>query len=157
MSTTFKNSQRLKTQGLVAPDSDFWHKAIAYKDKILEDAAAEYASIADKIKDVEQSMAQVVTSAETLAKLILTYVPNREEFQDLFEVELSRAWETLKEEFSEPLPEDQTERYKQEAIRLARALNMTEVALGKICGADVRTEFDNIKPHIRKAMLIMSK
>jgi len=147
------------------PDSDFWQsakdlgdKASAYKDKILKDAAAEYASIADKINDFEKSMNQVVTSAETLAKMILEHVPNREEFQNRFEVERSHAWETLKEEFSEPLPEDQTERYKQQAIRVARALNMTENALVKVGGlpeADVRTEFDNTKPHIRKALLIM--
>jgi len=146
-----------------SPDfNDFWqdlgNKANTYKNKILNDAAAEYTLIADKINDFEKSMNQVVTNAETLAKMILKDVPNREELQNRFEVEGSRAWESLKEEFSEPLPEDQTERYKQQATRIARALDMTEDALVKVCGlpeADVRAEFDNIKPHISKTLLIM--
>lgn len=126
----------------------------------MKDAATEYASIANKINDFEKSINQVVTSAEALATMVLKHVPDREEFQSRFEVERSRAWETLKVEFSEPLPENQTERYKQQTIRIARALDMTEDALVKVCGlpeADVRAKFDDIKPHINKAMHIMGK
>ena len=105
-------------------------------------------------------MNQVVVGAEALATMILKHVPDREEFQYRFEVERSRAWATLKEEFSEPLPENQTERYKQQAIRISQALDMAEDALVNTCGlpeADVREKFEDIKPHINKALLIMGK
>jgi len=151
---------------VVPPNFDFWRsakdlgdKANIYKEKILREAAADYAPIAYKINEFQETMNRVVTSAEAMAPLILQHV-DLEEFQNRLVAELSRGLEGLKEELSEPLPENQTERYHQQAIRFARALDIAEDELVNVCGfwkipeADVRMKFGDIKPHLNHGLLI---
>jgi len=146
----------------IAPANfDFWHymedlgdKANAYKEKLLKDVPLELA------QQFQETMNQVVTGAEAMGAM-LQHV-DFEDFQKQFLVELSRDLEALKEEFSEPLPEDQTERYQQQALRFSRALDLSEEALVNVCGfwkvpeADVRKSFGDIKPHINHGLLIIA-
>ena len=87
--------------------------ANAYKEETLKDAVAQYPSVADKINEFKKIMGQIVTGAEAMGTLLkdANVTMNLEEFQNQFEVALSFVLEELKEEFSEPLPEDRTERY----------------------------------------------
>jgi len=153
---------------LVPPDFDFWDsvkdlgdKANEYQEKILKDVAVQYTSTAEKINELKETMSRVVSGAEGM-RTILQDV-SLEEFSNRLEVELSRVFEVLKEEISEPLPEDQTERYRQQAIRISRGLDMIEEALVIVCRfskipeADVRMKFGHIKPHINHALLIIGK
>ena len=128
---------------------------------MLKDAILEYPLIAEKIKELKEAMDHIVTNTEALAT-VLQHV-DLQEFQNQFEVERVRVFEQLKEEFSEPLPEDQTERYQQQKIRIARALDMIEDGLVVACHVfeipevDVRTKFNEIKPHILHFLLIIGK
>jgi len=106
-------------------------------------------------------MSRVVNSAEAMGTILQDV--DLEEFQNIFEIELSRIFEELKKEFSEPLPEEQTERYRQLATTISQAVNGTEDALVNVCGffnipeADVRAHYGDIKPHINHALLIVGK
>ncbi|KAF8809013.1 hypothetical protein BYT27DRAFT_7163324 [Phlegmacium glaucopus] len=149
--------------GLLPPDFDFWRsaedlgdKANAYTADILNDAAVQYE---DKIKEIKEIMNRVVTSAEGMETILKDV--DLKEFQKLFEVKLSHAFEKLKKDFSEPLPEDQTERYRQQAATISQVLDTTEDTLVAVCAlwnipeADVRTKFADIKSHMNHALLII--
>lgn len=151
----------------VPPDFDFWRSAkdlgdnaTTFAEKILNDASAQYASASDKIEEFKESMSRLVTSAEGMGKVLMDV--DVEEFQSRFADELSRTFEELKEEFSEPLPEDQSERYRQQAAMVSQALNKTEDALVTVCGflnipeAAVRMTFDDVKPHMNHSLLIVA-
>ena len=107
-------------------------------------------------------MDYIVSKAEAMTTAILQHV-DLQEFQKQLQVKLAPAFEQLKQEFSEPLSEDQTERYQQQKIRIARALDMIEDAFVSACGileipeVDVRTKFDDIKPHVNHGLLIVGE
>ena len=131
----------------------------------MNDAVAQYPSAADKTNESKKIMGQVVTGAEEMSTLLkdANVTMNLEEFQNQFAVALSFVLEELKEEFSEPLPEDRTERYYQQAIMISQALSKTEDALVNVCKyweipeTPIRTKSDDIKPHMNHFLLIVGK
>lgn len=118
----------------------------------------QYASAAHKVNELKETMSRVVTSAEEMAKILQDV--DVQEFQNRFQVQVSSALEDLKKEFSEPLPEDQTQRYRQQEIRIVRTLDMIEDALVIVSGfwkipeVDVRMKFGDIKPNLKCVILI---
>ena len=88
---------------------------------------------------------------------------DRKEFQDRLEIALSRVFEDLQNEFSEPLPEDKTERYKWQEIKISQAIEKIEGAIVDVCRTwkipedTVRADFGKIKPHLIHALLIVGK
>ena len=87
------------------------------------------------------------------------------EFQDRLEVALSKAFKELQNEFSEPLPEDKTERYKQQGpgIMITQFIEKIGDVIVDVCRIwkipedTVRADFDTIKPHLNRALLIVGK
>jgi hypothetical protein len=118
-------------------------------------------SISDTIVKFNGIMKGVMTDAEAMLKVL--HGLDLKDFEDRLRVELFQAFEELKEDFSEPLPENQTERYKQQKIMITHALEKAEDALVNVCGHweipenTVRTNFDRIKPHIIYLLLIVGK
>lgn len=112
---------------------------------------------------LQETINQVVTGTEGFVAMLRLQHVDFEDFINQLQAELSRGFEGLKEEFSEPLPEDQTDRYQQQVLRVTRALDLGEDTLVKVCGfwkvpePDVRTGFGNIKPHINHGLLIIGK
>ena len=79
---------------------------------------------------------------------------------DMFSAQMASMFESLKAEFSEPLPEKQTAEYKDRAVMVARFLDMMEdefvtvSALWHMSESDARRHFGNIKPALSSAILI---
>lgn len=127
----------------------------------MDDAATQYASLSNKIHEFKETVSRIATSAEEMGAILQDV--DLEQFQNRLEMELSRAWESLKEEFSEPLPEDQTKRYQQQAIVISRALEMIEDGLVDVCNiwkipeAEVRTKFGDIRPHLNHGLLVIGE
>ena len=101
---------------------------------------------------------RIITSAGAIVKTLHT-----KGFQDQFEVALSRAFKELQNEFSEPLPEDKTERYKWQETMITQALEKIEDAVVDVCRTlkipedTVRADFDKVKPHLTHTLLIFGK
>jgi hypothetical protein len=85
------------------------------------------------------------------------------DFQDKLEVALSRAFEELQNEISEPLPEDRTERCKHQETLISQAFQKIEDVVVNVCRTwkipedNVRAAFDKVKPHLIRALLIVGK
>ena len=115
-----------------------------------------------KIEDaLRADIIRIITSAEQIVESLQNIDPK--EFQDGLELALSRAFKELKNEFSEPLPEDKTERYKRQETIISRAFEKIEDAIVNVCRTweipedTVRADFDKIKPHLIRTLLIVSK
>ena len=85
------------------------------------------------------------------------------EFQNRLESELSRVKQELQNEFSEPLPEDKTERYKRQETFITQAIEKMEDAIVNVCSNwkipedTVRADFGKVKPHLTHSLLIIGK
>ncbi|KAF8813510.1 hypothetical protein BYT27DRAFT_7206858 [Phlegmacium glaucopus] len=77
--------------------------------------------------------------------------------------QLAAEPQELEKEYPKPLPENQTERYKQQKTMITHALDKCEDALVDVCGHwkipgdTVRTNFGKIKPYIIHALLIIAR
>jgi len=146
----------------VPPDlgKDLAHKAKEYAEEMLHDAATQIPSVSEKINEFKDTLSRIVVNAEGMGTILQDV--DLEEFQKRFELQLSSSWEALNQEFSEPLPDNQTERYQQQAIVISAALEMIEDSLVEVCQfwkipeADVRTKFDDIKPHLNHGLLVIA-
>ena len=104
---------------------------------------------------------QIIDSAGAIIKTLQNIDPK--EFQDRLESELFRVKEELQKEFSEPLPEDKTERYKRQETIITQAIEKMEDAVVKVCSKwkipedTVRADFGKIKPHLNHSLLIIGK
>ncbi|KAF8964406.1 hypothetical protein BDZ97DRAFT_1816389 [Flammula alnicola] len=153
------------------PDFDFWKsaedlgdKAVGYINKQLEEEKIKYAAATDKIQEFQESMKSLVDSAAGLHIGPNSALDKRtaalEDFTQKLSVEIDAVIEELRSELSEPLPEDQTERYKRREAVVDFALDKIEGALVKACGilgiadAEAREKFSHVKPHIRHVVLV---
>jgi len=124
-------------------DFDFWkeaeklgQKAIDYADRNLAASALQIpsvaiSSVADKIAQLKASVQDLVRNAEALGPRGSLVAPidikiNFDEFFEKLSDKTNIILEELKAEFSEPLPEDRSERYtkREEAV---------DQALDKLC------------------------
>ena len=103
----------------------------------------------------------IIDSAGAIIKTLQNIDPK--EFQDRLESELFRVKEELQNEFSEPLPEDKTERYKRQETIITQAIEKMEDAVVKVCRKwkipedTVRADFGKVKPHLNHSLLIIGK
>jgi SOS response regulatory protein OraA/RecX len=104
--------------------------------------------------DINRTITNAGAIVKTLKKI---------DSQDQLEVALSRVFKDLQNEFSEPLLEDKTERYKQQETLITRAFEKIEDAIVDVCRTweipedTVRADFDKVKPHLIHAPLIVGK
>ena len=117
-----------------------------------------------KIENEEKLKAavnRIVDSAGAIIKTLQNIDPK--EFQDRLESELSRVKQELQNEFSEPLPEDKTERYKRQETIITQAIEKIEDAIVNVCSNwkipedTVRADFGKVKPHLTHSLLIIGK
>ena len=108
-----------------------------------------------KIEELKEAVNQIVSSAgaiKTLQNIDLKKFKR-----------LSRVFKTLQNEFSEPLPEDKTERYKRQETMMTQAFEKIVDTVVDVCRTwdipedTVRADFDKIKPHLIRTLLIASK
>jgi hypothetical protein len=103
----------------------------------------------------------IINNAGAIVKT-LKNIDNKQ-FQDQLDVALSRVFEQLQTEFSEPLPEDRTERYKWQETVIIQAFEWIEDAFVNVSRTweipeeTVRADFDKVKPHLIRALLIVGK
>ena len=113
-------------------------------------------------EELKEAVNQFVTSAGVI-KILQDIDPKK--FQDQLEgnLELSRVFEKLRNEISEPLPEDRTERYNRQETMITQAFEKIVDAVVHVCRTweipedTVRADFDKIKPHLIRTLLIASK
>ena len=110
---------------------------------------------------LKASVNQIVDSAGAIIKTLQNI--DSKEFQDRLESELSRVKQELQNEFSEPLPEDKTERYKRQETIITQAIEKIEDAIVNVCSNwkipedTVRADFGKVKPHLTHFLLIIGK
>lgn len=84
-----------------------------------------------------------------------------DEFIRSLNVGIDKAIKHIQVEFSEPLPENRTERYKSREVAVDYALQLIEDVYVKACKLDgisedqAREKFGGVRPHIRSVVLIM--
>ena len=104
---------------------------------------------------------RIITSAGGIVESLQDIDPK--EFQDRLEVALSGAFNELQNEFSEPLPGNKTERYKRQETMVTQAFEKVVDAVVDVCRSweipedTVRADFDKIKPHLIRTLLIIGK
>ncbi|KAH9485000.1 hypothetical protein JR316_0001904 [Psilocybe cubensis] len=82
-------------------------------------------------------------------------------FYERLEEEVGKIIDQLMEEFQEPLPEDETERYKRRKAVVERGLDLTEGCLVVVYGelgiseVEARERFGHIKPKFERVLLII--
>jgi len=115
-------------------------------------------SIPKIVETLKVAVNEIITSAGTIIKTLQDI--DRKEFQDRLEAALSKGFEELQNEFSEPLPKDKTERYKRQETIITQAVEKSEDILVDICSNwkipedTVRADFDKVKPHLIHTLLI---
>ncbi|KAF8200944.1 hypothetical protein BJ912DRAFT_921510 [Pholiota molesta] len=147
---------------------DFWEearklgdKAVQYANEQIESIADHNTSITDDIHNYKASWTQVVKTIGELrpgmnadSQLIEIRHLEDEDYAFFF----NKIWKRF---LNEPLPENQSERYKQREVVINLALNMTEDVLVEAYDIldmpeeEVREKFGHVKPHIRQAILVM--
>jgi len=127
----------------------------------LAGTAIQEISISKLEETLKPVVNQIIVSAGAIKKTLQNI--DLEEFQDRLESKLIRVFEQLQNEFSEPLPEDKTERYKRQEIMITQAFEKIEDAVVDVCSSHwkipedtVRADFDKIKPHLNHALLIVA-
>ncbi|KAF8958345.1 hypothetical protein BDZ97DRAFT_1842278 [Flammula alnicola] len=140
-------------------------EAVRYMNK-EEKMILVFAAVADEIQEFKETMHRLVDSAEGLHTSLKSMLDNDragagfEGFTQLLSVEIDAVIEELRSEFSEPLPEDQTERYKKRKAVVSFTLDKIEDAFVKgssilaIPEADARDKFSDVKRHICEVVLI---
>lgn len=88
---------------------------------------------------------------------------NVTELYEQLKEEIDKVVTQLMEEFQEPHPEDQTERFRMREVAITRALDMIEDALVLVYGNwgitefETRQKFSHVKPHIRHVVLVIGE
>jgi hypothetical protein len=106
------------------------------------------------------SIPTIITGPGSIVKTLQS--TDLKEFQDQLELALSRFFKELKKEFSEPLPEDKTEQYKQQETKIIQTLETIEDSLVYVCKTwnipedTVRANLDKVKPHLRHFLLVVT-
>jgi hypothetical protein len=156
---------------------DFWEearklgdKAVQYANEQIEFIADHNTSITDDIHNYKASWTQVVKTIGELrpgmnadSQLIEIRHLEDEDYAFFFNKNMEKVLKRLQAELKEPLPENQSERYKQREVVINLALNMTEDVLVEAYDIldmpeeEVREKFGHVKPHIRQAILVMGK
>ncbi|KAF8161194.1 hypothetical protein B0H34DRAFT_796021 [Crassisporium funariophilum] len=155
----------------IPTDFDVWRsakemgeQALRYTDTMFKQASIEFTSAVDQINEFKDTMAQVVSSAKDLRidgqNQLVARGFDHEVFTQKLSIQLTQVLEDLQAEFSEPLPEDQTERYRQRAVIITRALDKVEDALVTVYNmwdvdeATTREKFSHVKPHLNHVLLV---
>lgn len=156
---------------------DFWEearkvedKAIRYANEQIEVIANHNTSMTEDIHDFKAAWTQVVKTVGELrpgmntdSQLVEIHRLEDEEFAVFFSKNMEKVLKGLQAELEEPLPENQSERYKQREVVINLALNMTEGVLVEaynildVPEEEVREKFGHVKPHIRQSILVMGK
>ncbi|KJA29012.1 hypothetical protein HYPSUDRAFT_33514 [Hypholoma sublateritium FD-334 SS-4] len=171
-------------------DFEFWKEAKSlergvtkYVNDQLNLEALKDASIATQIDNFKTAMQHVLNAAQELRPMDphsvlekrdgdLEYTFDVEDFEvnqtlDEFirnlNVGVDNAIKRIQVEFSEPLPENRTERYKSREVAVDYALHLIEDVYVKACKLDniseeqARVKFGGVRHHIRHVVLIMGK
>lgn len=129
-------------------------KAQAYADSVLKETGSTYRDVASKIDEFKLNMDGLIAdSKEFRAQLETSNIS----FDDLSK-ELSQMLEgvgqAILDEFKDPLPEDQDERYKHREEIIAFALGKIEAAFEEVCAAlgmekeKTHAMFERIRPKL---------
>ncbi|TFK44810.1 hypothetical protein BDQ12DRAFT_36758 [Crucibulum laeve] len=150
---------------------DFWRAAkelgdtlTAYTDKELHDAANRYNVAAEKITEFKGEILQVVSNTQSLAKGLSAALEEHgftlDDISEKLSLEFALVMEEMKTELSEPLPEDQTDRYRVRATMISISLQKVENAFVKVMAmcaiseSDARSRFQELRPGIEHVLLI---
>ncbi|KAF8517715.1 hypothetical protein BU17DRAFT_91581 [Hysterangium stoloniferum] len=155
----------------VASGFDFWReakklgeKAVNCSEKLLEDASNTFSTASEKIHEFKSTIADIVSKTETLRNEVQNEIAKHnltiEDISHKLSAELATVFEELKTEFSEPLPENKTERYKQRETMISSAMSKIENAFVN-CAAtwdmsedNARVRFQTISPQVQKIVLV---
>lgn len=130
----------------------------------MHDAAAHFVNATSKIKEFRSSLDGVITSARNLRcdveALVKEHELTLEDISASLSKELDIVFETIKSEFSEPPPEDQDERYKYRARKIASALSQVRAVFMRASSSwgmpeqEAEIWFDNVEPQLSKVLNI---
>jgi hypothetical protein len=117
------------------------------------------------IPKIQEKLKAAVNEIATSAGAIIKALQNIDlkEFLKRLEDELPKFFEELQNEFSEPLPEDKTERYKRQETMITQAVEKIEDTLVDVCSNwkipedTVRADFDKVKLHLKHTLLIVGE
>ncbi|PPQ93785.1 hypothetical protein CVT25_013494, partial [Psilocybe cyanescens] len=157
------------------PDFDFWKSAQKLGEnamgfvKTLKGQSIKDAVPQERMEELWRGMKGLIDSAAVLQTDIQAQdgsVVRRSDLDitELYEQlkeEIDKVVAQLMEEFQEPLPEDQTERFKVREAGVTRALDMIEDALvlvyenWGITEFEARQKFSHVKPHIQHVILVI--
>lgn len=127
----------------------------------IADITIQEMSILKIQETLKKAVDRTITSAGAMVKTLQNIDPK--EFQDQLEDKLSSVFKVLQDEFSEPLPEDKTERYKRQETMITQAVEKIEDAVVDVCSNwkipedTARADFDKFKPHLNHTLLIVGK
>ncbi|KAF8507295.1 hypothetical protein BU17DRAFT_16275, partial [Hysterangium stoloniferum] len=121
------------------------------------------ASAADNIHQIMQNITDLVSNAAVLRDEIQSEIQKRnitiENISDMLSAELAVVFEQLQTEFTEPLPENKTERYKQRERMVSITMIKVEDAF-VICATtwdvsenDARAQFQSISLPVKQVVL----
>jgi vacuolar-type H+-ATPase subunit H len=150
---------------------DFWkeakdlgEKAIKSSEKLFNDAVG---TASEKIQEFKHTLTEIVSKTEALRHEVQDEITKHnltlEDISDRLSDELAIVFKELQTEFSEPLPENKTERYKCRETIVSSAMSKIEDAFVKVAAIwqmsedKARTSFQTISPHIQKIVLITCK
>jgi hypothetical protein len=154
-----------------AAELDFWkeakdlgEKAVKYSEKLLNDAVA---TASEKILELRHTVTDIVAQTEALRHEVEEEIKKNnltlEDISGRLSDELTLVFKELETEFSEPLPENKTERYKWRETIVSSAMSKIEDAFVKVAATwemsedKARTSFRTISPHVQTVVLVAGK
>ncbi|KAH6913953.1 hypothetical protein BKA70DRAFT_1259961 [Coprinopsis sp. MPI-PUGE-AT-0042] len=143
-------SQHLFTQNVPSMD-ELWEtvlrqsaKAQAYANSVLKETGSTYRDVASKVDEFKSSMDGLIAdSKEFRAQLESSNISFDDLSKELSQV-LEGVSQSILDEFKEPLPENQDERYMHREEMITFALDKIEAAFEEVC---VALGMEKVKAH----------
>lgn len=140
-----------------------------YAENELASASRTYSDVADQILDFKDVMGHVVDAAAQMRNFDSQHHLERrdtsiqfdyEAFYDKFSAKADMIIQQFLKEFKEPLPENQTERYRKTEEVVSWLLDKLQNAFVEVYATfgvsedHTRERFGHLKPHIKSAVMI---
>jgi hypothetical protein len=135
-------------------------KAKAFAENVLAETGRAYQDVAVKVVEFKSSMNELVAeSKEFRAQLVVSQVSLDDLSHELTKA-LEQVGQDILEEFKEPLPEDQDERYARREATVSFALDKIQVAFIEVCvtlgmqNDEAQAMFERIRPKLHHVVSI---
>jgi hypothetical protein len=138
-------------------------KAQAYADSVLKETGSKYRDVASKVDEFKLNIDGLIADSKEFKTQLESSNISFDDLSEQLSHLLEGVGQTILDEFKEPLPEDQDERYKHREAIIIFALDKIEAAFEEVCvalGMDkdkAHAVFERIRPKLHHIISVTGK